>query len=112
MSWNAFFKRNKTMAGGLAVFVIAVITAFILKPFIDEASSKAMFWALAITALIYTLYAVLFLYHLMSDLSALGRKLEADGKITVENDDNYARLALDYVMAENGQKVLPRKYNN
>ncbi len=40
----------------------------------------------------------------MNDLSSLGRKLESDGLITVDYGDEYSRLALDYLLDENGLK--------
>lgn len=49
------------------------------------------------------------LFPLMNDLSALGRKLHADGKISAGWDGDYSRLALDYFLAENGLEATPRK---
>jgi len=49
------------------------------------------------------------LFPLMNDLSALGRKLQADGKISADWGDDYSRLALDYFLSENGLEVAPRK---
>lgn len=48
------------------------------------------------------------LFPLMNDLSALGRKLESEGKLKAEIGDDYSRLALDYFLAENGVEATPR----
>lgn len=42
------------------------------------------------------------LFPLMNDLSQLGRKLEAEGKITMEFGEDYSRKALDFVLNEHG----------
>lgn len=42
------------------------------------------------------------LFPLLNDLSELGRKLEADGKITVDYGDSFADAALNYVLREHG----------
>jgi hypothetical protein len=39
---------------------------------------------------------------------ALGKKLQADGKISAEWGDDYPRLALDYFLYENGLDVTTR----
>ncbi len=45
------------------------------------------------------------LFPLMHDLSALGKKLQADGKISADWGDDYPRLALDYFLSEHGLEV-------
>lgn len=42
------------------------------------------------------------LIPMMNDLAALGRKLEAKGKIQVEGGDDYSRAALDFFLQQNG----------
>ena len=42
------------------------------------------------------------LIPLRMDLSVLGRKLEKDGKIQVEYGGDYSRIALDFLLKENG----------
>jgi len=41
------------------------------------------------------------LIPMVDSLSELGRKLEREGKITVENGADYSQLALDFFLKEN-----------
>ena len=48
------------------------------------------------------------LIPMMNDLSKLGRKLEAEGTISVTAGDGYSRAVLDYLMAEYNLEIESR----
>lgn len=56
--------------------------------------SKAATW-------MYSLYK---LVPMMENLAALGRKLESDGKISVDAGESYSEAVLNYLLVQNGLK--------
>ncbi|MFM0397264.1 hypothetical protein [Paraburkholderia phytofirmans] len=71
-------------------------------PFAIDKSKTLDQFAKDINAAITNMVSLHKLIPQMLRLAELGRKLEADGKISVEYSDHYSTAALNFVLAEHG----------
>ncbi len=68
---------------------------------IDKSKTLDKF-AMDISATSNLLHSLYTLIPMMDSLSNLGRELEKDEKIKVDFGDDYSKLALDYLISQNG----------
>lgn len=48
------------------------------------------------------------LVPMMDDLAKLGRKLESEGRISVDYGEDYSEAALNYLLEQNGLRASPK----
>ncbi len=74
------------------------------KPGVIDKTKTLDQFARDISAAMTNMSALQKLIPMMLQLGELGRKLEADGKITVEYGDDYSTAALNYICSQHGAK--------